>query len=247
MKGSSGRSITTKYDGSLFGDLSFVITAAHELKAPLSLIRQLSLSLETGDLSSIEKERLVEQITLTSERALRLTTDLSRSSRLEDSLFECEPLNPVQLCEEVAHELSPLFAAKNRQIHVSSHKRSLLVIANRDLLRRIMLNFADNALHYSDPSLPVELRTMTTNHGQAVRMGVRDYGPAVANDVWQRLYQHLGKGTQAMHNRPQSSGLGLYVSGQFAKAMHGEIGAIRHRDGATFYVELGASTQMRLL
>jgi len=246
MKGSSGQPVA-KQDGSLFGDLSFVITAAHELKAPLSLVRQLALSLETVPADSSERERMVQQIILTAERALRLTTDLSRSSRLEDGLFELEPLNPQQLCEEVAHELTPLYAAKRREIRVRPHRRPLLIVANRELLRRIILNFADNALNYTDTGAAVELRAAAAENGQLVRIGVRDYGPAVPNDIWQRLQKHLGTDTQALHSRPQSSGLGLYVAGQFAQAMQGRIGATRHRDGATFYVDMNASTQLRLL
>ncbi|HSW77884.1 MAG TPA: HAMP domain-containing sensor histidine kinase [Candidatus Chromulinivoraceae bacterium] len=229
------------------GDLYFLLTAAHELKAPLALIRQLSLSLETGTISRSERERMFRQITLTSERALRLTTDLSRSSRLEDSLFELEPLNPRQLCEEVAHELTPLYKAKNRQIRVASRYRPILVVANRDLLRRIMLNFGDNALHYAEGTEPVELKISSHESGGKIRMGVRDYGPAVPPDIWQRLQSNLGTNTQTLHARPQASGLGLYVAGQFAAVMHGRIGATRHRDGATFYVDLVASSQLRLL
>jgi len=51
----------------------------------------------------------------------------------------------------------------------------------------------------------------------------------------------------AIHARPQSSGLGLYIAGQFADAMNGRIGVTRHRDGATFYVDLQASKQLSLL
>jgi signal transduction histidine kinase len=230
------------------GDLSFLVTASHELKAPLALIRQLSLALTaSGSVSDSERERMLRQITLTSERALRLTSDLSRSSRLEDSLFELEPLNPRQICEEVAHELEPLYKEKNKEIRVASGYRPILVVANRDLLRRVMLNFGDNALHYTDAKLPVELRIVSFGRDNRIRMGVRDYGPAIPTDMWQRLQSHLGTDAQALHARPQSSGLGLYVAGQFAKAMHGKIGATRHRDGATFYVDLTASTQLRLL
>ncbi|HEY5695207.1 MAG TPA: HAMP domain-containing sensor histidine kinase, partial [Candidatus Saccharimonadales bacterium] len=190
---------------------------------------------------------LLRQITLTSERALRLTTDLTRTSRLEDGLFELEPLNPRQICEDVAHELWPLYKAKNKEITVASRYRPILVVANRDLLRRIMLNFGDNALHYAGETAPVELRVQTHTQGGKIRMGVRDYGPAVAPDVWERLQANLGTGTQSLPARPQSSGLGLYVAGQFAQAMHGSIGATRHRDGTTFFVDLVASTQMSLL
>ena len=246
MKGSIERPLSQER-GMLLGDLSFAVTAAHELKAPLALVRQLSLALESGGVDDAQRERIVRQIVLVSERALRLTTDLSRSSRLEDGLFELEPLNPLQVCEEVAHELEPLYKARGREIRVASKYRPILAVANRDLLRRIMLNFADNALHYAGDNAPVELHTGSRDSGTKIRLAVRDYGPAVPADMWRRLQSQIGTGVQVLHSRPQSSGLGLYVSGQFAGAMQGKIGATRHKDGATFYVDVLASTQLSLL
>lgn len=246
MKGSN-RQAGSAQGGSLFGDLPFLVTASHELKAPLALVRQLALSLEAGAAEADDQVRMLRQIILTSERALRLTTDLSRSAQLKDSLFDLEPINPQQLCEEVAHELTPLYAARGREIQVASHHRSILAVANRDLLRRIMLNFGDNALHYAASDTPVQLRARSHDGGKKIRLGVRDYGPAVPKDAWRRLEESLGTTRQALHSRPQSSGLGLYVASQFAHAMHGQIGATRHRDGATFYVDIDASTQLSLL
>lgn len=248
MKGSEARENRGGVDSLYSDDLPFIVTAAHELKSPLALIRQLALSLESGLIDPAEQASIIRQMTLTSERALRLTTDLSRSSRLQDSLFELEPVNPHQICEEVAHELTPLYAARGREIQVaSSARRPILAVANRDLLRRIVMNFSDNALHYADTSLPVQLRASSHHHGSKVRLEVRDYGPALPADIWQRLMSNIGSGTQMLHARPQSSGLGLYVASQFADAMYGAIGAIRHRDGATFYVDIDASTQLNLL
>lgn len=228
-------------------NLPLIVTAAHELKAPLALIRQLSLALEDEKLSQAERERLGRQIVLVSERALRLTTDLSRSSRLEDSLFELEPINPIQLCEEVAHELTPLYTAKGREIRVASRYRPLLAVANKDLLRRIMLQFGDNALHHAEAELPVELHANLFGANSAIRLAVRDFGPAVPAALWQQLKTTIGTSAQALPTRPQSSGLGLYVAGQFAAAMQGTIGAVRHRNGATFYVDVTASRQLSLL
>ncbi len=228
-------------------DLPSLVAAAHELKSPLSLIRQLALELETVDVSVEDKQRLLRQITLTSERALRLTTDLTKAQRLHGSLFELEPLNPQQLCEEVAHELMPLYAAKGREIRVAHRNKPLLVVANKELLRRIILNFGDNALHYGQSNEPIELRTSSRQMGQKVRIGVRDFGPALATDAWKRLRNELGKNAQSVHARPASSGLGLYIASQFAETMHGSIGATRHRDGATFHVTIDASTQLSLL
>lgn len=243
MKGNRG---TSKDSGPFDDGLFSLVTAAHELKAPLSLVRQLALGLEAGGYSEAQRQRILRQIILTSERALRLTTDLSRTSRLEDSLFELEPLNPQQICEEAAHELEPLYKARGRELRVTSRHRPILAVANRDLLRRIILNYADNALHYAEDA-PVELRAQAIRNGSKIRIAVRDHGPAIPADIWRRLQASLGTGAQPLHTRPGSSGLGLYVAGQFARAMNGEVGAIRHRDGATFYVDTTASTQLSLL
>ena len=227
-------------------EVSSLTAAAHELKSPLALMRQLALQLEAGDVSD-EQRRLVQQITLTSERALRLTSDLTRSARLEDALFELEPINPEQLCRDIVAELTPLFEAHGRSLMVSHRTHPLLLVANRDLLRRIIVNFSDNALHYSQPGTAVHMQIKALTKSGTVRVGIRDYGPALSVDMWRKLQQKLAHSPQTIHARPQSSGLGLFIASQFAEAMQGTIGATRHHDGATFYVELQASHQLSLL
>lgn len=227
-------------------EVSSLTAAAHELKSPLALVRQLALRLDAGELST-EQHRLLQQITLTSERALRLTSDLTRSARLDDALFELEPINPEQLCRDIASELAPLFEAHGRSLDVSHRTHPLLLVANRDLLRRIIMNFSDNALYYSEPGTAVHMQIRALKKAGTIRVGIRDFGPALSNDMWRALQKKLKHSPQAVHARPQSSGLGLFIASQFAEAMHGTIGATRHRDGATFYVELQASRQLSLL
>lgn len=241
------RQDTDTQDVTALGDVPLFVAAAHELKSPLALMRQLSIGLEQGNYSAHEAGQIARQIVLTSERALRLTTDLTRTARLEDSLFTLEPLNPVSLCEEVVEELTPLYRAKGRSIRLSPHHRPLLALANRDLLRRVLLNFADNALHYSDQDVPVVLTARLLDGGNQIRLGVRDHGPAVSIQVWKKLTTTIGQSAQPMHARPESSGLGIYIANQFAEAMQARVGALRHRDGATFYIDVSASTQLRLL
>ncbi len=246
MSTSSGESDILS--GGLFrGDLPSLVAAAHELKSPLALMRQLSLSLESDELSASERQRMLRQISLTSERALRLTSDLTRSSRLEDAMFALEPINPQQLCEDIVHELTPLFRAYGSSVRLVNRKHPLLLVANRDLLRRIIMNFSDNALYYADSSGAVEIQINALQAGRIIRLGVRDYGPALSTQMWNSLKGKMLQAPQPVHGRPQSSGLGLYIASHFADAMNGEIGLIRHRDGATFYVDLHASQQLSLL
>lgn len=224
-----------------------LIAAAHELKAPLALVRQLALRLEDSTLSDADRSKLLHQVTLTSERALRLTSDLTRSARLDPALFTLEPINPEQLCRDVVAELTPLFEAYGRSVAVKTRQHPLLLVANRDLLRRILLGFGDNALHYSTPGTAVHLQVQAFKRAGIIRIGVRDYGPALSSDMWRKLQKKLKDAPQPVHARPESSGLGLYIASQFAEAMNGTIGAVRHKDGATFYVELQASSQLSLL
>lgn len=172
---------------------------------------------------------------------------MTKVARLDDALFDVEPINPTALCEDIVRELTPLFEAQERQLTLKPRKHPLLLVANRDLLRRIVTNFSDNALHYSEPGSVVELQMNALQNGRVIRLGVRDYGPALSTDIWRSLHMKLGKAPQPVHSRPQSSGLGLYIAGLFAETMNGRIGAVRHHDGATFYVELDASRQLSFL
>lgn len=232
----------------LSNDLPSIIVAAHELKAPLALVRQLSLSLEEGDFDISEQRRMLNQICLTSERALRLTSDLTKTARLNEPLFKLEPINPKQLCEDVVFEMMPIFKAKKRKIELSSNRKTPLVVGNRDLLRRLLMNFSDNAIHYTESSDSIKIKISAFKCREVVRIGVRDFGPALPKNTLKSLSGNLnGEYLAPVQARPQSSGLGLYIVKQFADAMNAQVGFIRHRDGATFYVDLQLSKQLSLL
>ena len=93
--------------GASWGEASLFVAAAHDLKSPLALLRQLALSLEAGGLSPVEVAELARRMALTSERALRLTTDLTQSTRLHEELFGIEPLNLALVVRDVVAELGP--------------------------------------------------------------------------------------------------------------------------------------------
>lgn len=224
---------------------SLVRAAASELNAPLVLMRQLSLALSDNALSDTERKRLTERLTLTTERALRMTRQLGINSDAPQ-LLVLEPVNAVTLCREVVHELAPLFTAHGRAIAVKPRTKIPLLIADRQLLRKILVGFGDNALHYGSENKPVELTIAVT--GNKVRLGVRDYGPAVPSDIWQRLEGRVSRRSAVpLARRPQTSGVGLVTARKLTEMMGGMIGVTRHRDGATFYVDLHVSGQMNLL
>lgn len=216
-----------------------ILTAAHELKAPLAVIRQLALSLE--DLTP-EDERLREQMVGVSERAIKQVNDLAKIRRLEDGMFDMEPVAVRSVCDEVTRELELLFRENRRGLMVKYANRARLVNANRELLHSVIYNFLVNAMHYSGDGTRSEL-TVRDVRGR-VQITVRDYGPALPKEIWREMKNGYVEQPTAIAMRPGSSGLGLYIASKFSKYMHAEVGAVRHRDGTSFYVSLPVSQQM---
>lgn len=218
-----------------------ILVAAHELKAPLAVLRQLALSLpgmESGG------ERVRSQMVSVSERAIRQVNDLTRIRRLEDGLFAMEPVAIRAVCDDVARELQYLFNYNHRDLFIKYSNRARLVTANRDLLHSVVYNFLLNAMHYSGEETRAEL-TVRDARGR-VRVVVRDYGPTLPLDVWREMRRGWLKKPTSIAMRPGSSGLGLYIASKFSRYMHADVGAVRHRDGTSFYVELPISTQASL-
>lgn len=218
-----------------------ILVAAHELKAPLAVLRQLALSFD--DISPKNEQIRTEMVNI-SERAIKQVNDLAKVRRLEDGLFNMEPVAVRAICDDVTRELSYLFNHRQRNIFIAYSNRSPLVTANRELLHSVVYNFLLNALHYSNDDTRAEL-TIKDHHGR-VKIAVRDYGPSLPTDVWQEIRKGWIKKPTSIAMRPGSSGLGLYIASKFAKYMHADIGAVRHRDGTSFYIELPISKQASL-
>lgn len=221
------------------------MAAADELSSPLILLRQLALAISSNTIGEDERKLLGEQLTLTTERALRMVAAIS-SVTAGQQMMALESINPISICQEVIHELSPLFMAHGQTILLKPRTRMPLLVANRRILQQILLSFADNALQYGSANNPI--RMTISGHGSYVRIGVRDYGPAVPIDVWQQIEGRVSRRSPApIATRPTTSVISLIAARRLAELMNSAVGLIRHRDGATFYVDLHLSTQMSLI
>lgn len=226
-------------------DSSFLI-AAHEIKTPLSIIRQLSLALNDTEIKLDDKERsrILNQINITSDRALRLVQDLTKISKLEDAMFEMEPISSKKICADIIDEVYDIFTLHDRKIKLKNLRKNDLIVANYDLLRSVLINFSDNALYSSKDGTEVEIKI--SNIGKKIRIAVRDFGDVLPKEIWDAVKKQNHKPVSAA-SRPQSSGLGIFIAQSFAAVMGAKIGVIRHRNGSTFYIDLNRSEQLSLL
>ena len=217
------------------------MVAAHELKAPLAVVRQLALGL---DETTEKNEHIRNEMIKVSERAIRQVNDLTKIRKLEDGLFEMEPVAVREVCDAVAEELKYLFGGRERQLDIHYYNDARLVTANRELLYSVIYNFLTNALHYSGADGKTEL-AVRDSRGK-VKVAIRDYGPALPIEVWREIKKGWIEKPLSIAMRSGSSGLGLFIASRFSRYMGANVGAVRHRDGTSFYVELPVSRQARL-
>ena len=222
-----------------------VLAAAHELKAPLVLMRQLSLELALYD-ASPEQKRAQERMRLTTERTLRLVDNITRASRLEDGLFEMEPLQVASIWHHVAQEVRPLARNLDQTLEVKVPKRPMLVVGHRELLPAVLMGLCDNAVSHTGRGGRVQLSARAKGH--EIEFAVRDEGPVISNQAFEQLKDRLGHGPQPLGARPSSSGLGLWIAGEFARSMSSRLEVTRHRSGGmTFSLLVPTSQQLSLL
>lgn len=235
------------------GELAALAAAAHELKSPLALIQHLAhtLSDSSTPLTDAEQAVYLDRLQFTSDRMLRLVQQLATSYRLEDErqlafAFTVEPLSMAEVCESAAHELSPFAQQYNQQLHVQPALHcGHLVVANRDIVHDIVVNLVDNAIRHNPKGGVVNIGAEC--RGEHVRLSVRDQGGGVTGKEFSHLRRTLGTQPQPLQGRSATSGLGLYIAGQFAAAMGGSLGLGRTSQGSHFFVDFIRSKQLSLL
>ncbi len=222
-------------------EVNNILLVATELKSPLATLRQMALSLGGLD---VNNKIVRDDMVAVSDRAIRQVNDLMRIGKLGDRLFEMEPVAVRGVCDEVTRELQYLFHFNKRDLFIRYSNRARLVTANYELLKSIIYNYLLNAVYYTGDGVKSEL--VVKDIHDKVRVIVRDYGPSLPVDVWREMKRGFIEKPTSIAMRPGTGGLGLYIASRFSRYMGAGIGAVRHRDGTSFYVDLTVSKQARL-
>jgi len=113
-------------------EVNGIFVVAHDLKSPLTLMRQMALAMDFQKDSTAELEKSRNKIIRISERAMRQVNDLTKIARLEEGLFTLEPVSIRAVCDDVLSELEQLFALNQRKLRFEYRNKARLVIGNYD-------------------------------------------------------------------------------------------------------------------
>jgi signal transduction histidine kinase len=113
----------------------------------------------------------------------------------------------------------------------------LAVLADADKMRQILLNLLANALKFTPAGGTISIAAQST--GELVSISVADTGIGVAADQLERIFEPFVQSKKALKPSDQGVGLGLAISRQLARAMHGDL-TVRSApgQGSTFTLTL---------
>lgn len=219
----------------------FVRNVSHELKTPLTSIRE-SAELLADEAVGKVNDAQRDIIGILRENSLQL-------QRLIESLLSFGLLNlrseavdaaPVDLARVIG-----AVAANHRATILAKHLRletdvePVRLKGDERKLRTIVDNLVSNAVKFSPEGGVIHVSVQREGGGVAIR--VRDGGPGVEPGDRERIFEAFYQGRSAQRGRIRGTGLGLAIAREYA-AVHG--GTIRLLEagagGAHFEVQLPA-------
>lgn len=203
----------------------FMSMASHQLRTPLTTIKgYISMVLE-GDAGTVsaDQKRLLGEAFASSERMVRLIGDFLNVSRLQTGKFiiEKQPTNLAKVVSEEIEGLAPNAAARGLKFRY--HKPTKFPILNLDetKIRQVIMNFSDNAIYYSKDGGSIEV-TLKVSRQDVIFM-VKDSGIGVPADQQSELFQKFFRATNARKQRPDGTGVGLFLAKRVIDGHGGKI------------------------
>ena len=223
----------------------FLTTMSHELRTPLNAVSGYVDLLEMGvrgPVTDLQREDL-RRIRRASQHLLSLINDILNYARLEAGRVELHP-SEIVLVEAMAEMevlIGPQLRAKGVAYEHRPCARSVRVLADREKLDQILLNLVGNAVKFTDRDGRITLSCETD--GANARVIVEDTGRGIPRGKLESIFDPFVQVDRHLTpERQQGVGLGLAISRDLARAMHGDISVQSDAgQGATFVLTLPLS------
>ena len=209
-------------DASVHAQRQLVADASHELRTPVTSLRtNIEILQQAHDIDAGERAQLFTDVVEQIEELTLLVNDLIDLARGEEPAADTEDVRldvVVQEAVERAHRHAP-----ERELDAKLEPTVLAGVPAR--LGRAVNNLIDNAVKYSPPGRPVEIRL------RGGELTVRDHGPGISAEDLPHIFDRFYRGAEA-RGRP-GSGLGLAIVRQVVEQHGGSVAAAAAPGGGT--------------
>jgi len=196
----------------------FVADASHELRTPLTTVRgNIALLQRNPPVQADERVEILTDTRDEVDRLIRLVNQLlvlARADVGQPLRRDAIPVRP--LIEDVRRQASLL--APRTEMRCES-PANLVVQADRDALKQILLALVDNALVHTPAGTPIAL--MAAAAGENVLLSVHDNGPGIAAEALPHIFERFYRGQASRTGL--GAGLGLSIAKELIEALGGTI------------------------
>jgi len=205
---------------------------AHEFKTPLTSIKAATTALLAG--TDQTSDARMELLSIADEEADRLSIlidDAIEMARLDSDHIdlESEPVAVDTLVRETVQALRS--ALEDRKVNLGCDAGLPLIYADGRLIRLAVKQILDNALKYSRPGTPIDIR-VSASDGLAL-IAITDHGEGIPAQDQARIFERFYRGAITKEQMP-GSGLGLSIAKSIANAHRGTL-TVTSRPGETTF------------
>ncbi len=235
LLGETLNNMIERIEASFRSQKQFVADASHEIRTPLTVICSELEFAERRVTGAAVKESI--QISLSEiDRLAKLTDSLLLLARLDASQLKLS-LQPVRIDEllvECVQLAKSLADKKNIQLRVNLEE-PLVLQADRERMKSIILNLLDNAVKYSGSGTTVSVSLARKD--SAARLSVADQGRGIPADALADIFKRFYR-VDASRTQIEGSGLGLAIVERLVELHGGKISVQSQAGkGTTFTVE----------
>lgn len=212
----------------------FVSDVSHELRTPLTLVQgYLQSTLRRCNTLSEPQREGLEIAAAEADRTIRLLQDLLDMARADGGHLRFN-LEQAPLKQEIQDILDMCHYSSDRvQFQIDSPTVTARIDRNR--LKQVLINLIDNALKYSEPGQPVQVRL--SRWGDLAQIQVRDRGRGIPPTDLSQIFEPFYRVDEDRSRATGGTGLGLSIVKTLVQGMNGKISVqSKVGDGSLFTV-----------
>lgn len=220
----------------------FMLTVAHELRAPVAAI-QGYLGLILDGYAADDAQEMVEGAHLRCGELLDMIDDLLLLARMKERATEVKKatVSVAKILEEVSSLFKGEAEGKGLTFKVEIAARPEM-LANKEHLKQLWSNLISNAIRYTRPGDSI-VASLDEKDGRIVGM-VSDTGIGIAADDLSRIFEEFYRTEGAKKLEAHGTGLGLPIVKEIVDSYGGTIQVdSKPAEGTTFTFTLPQSTE----